>query len=128
MQVATSQNVITIGQALMLWKRARRDRALASKISLLANVPCSTAPTSGHAFELDNGNGAQLGTSRERSIGLSNRVVGGLLLSSWRSRPGRCASLKQPGRVDGGRGRPTAVAVVFVLHWQRKGLAGGGGE
>ncbi len=133
-QVATSQNVITLGQALMLWKRARRDRALAAKVSLLANVPCTMAPTADNEFTLDNGNnGARgrriggwsgvacepgacrdglgvvqghveqrpslaiclharagsVGTARDRSIGLNNRVVGGLLVNTWRTRPGR---------------------------------------
>ena len=73
--MATSQNVITISQALLLWKRARRDRALATKATLLANIPCSSAPTVAQSFLLDNGNIEELGTARERSIGLSNRTA-----------------------------------------------------
>lgn len=81
--------MITIGQALLLWKRARRDRALATKVTLLANIPCSSAPTVAQSFKLDNGNIEVLGTARERSIGLSNRVVGGMLVTTWRSKAGR---------------------------------------
>ena len=58
--MATSQNVISLGQALLLWKRARRDRALAAKVSQLANVPCTTAPTASNGFTLDNGNNGAL--------------------------------------------------------------------
>jgi hypothetical protein len=62
-QVATSQNVITLGQALLVWKRARRDRALSAKVSQLANVPCTMAPTAGNSFLLDNGNNGEPITS-----------------------------------------------------------------
>ncbi len=67
-------------QALSLWKRARRDRALTIKAAKLANSPCNSLPSADNFFNLDNGNSVDTSTARERNIGLTNRVLQGMLL------------------------------------------------
>jgi hypothetical protein len=48
-------------------------------------MPCTNAPLT-NQFTLDNGNSADTGTARERTIGLNNRVIGGLLVHTWRNK------------------------------------------
>ncbi len=67
-------------QALSLWKRARRDRALTIKAAKLANSPCTSLPSADNYFNLDNNNDVDTKTARERNIGLTNRVLQGMLL------------------------------------------------
>ncbi len=43
-KTATYSGVISLTQALALWKRARRERALTIKAAKLANVPCNSLP------------------------------------------------------------------------------------
>jgi phage host-nuclease inhibitor protein Gam len=52
-KVAAQQNIISLAQALELWKRARRDRATATKAAKLANIPCSSQPTQNNLFTID---------------------------------------------------------------------------
>ena len=96
---ATFAKIITITQALALWKKvrsveewnlqefspshppsltplpelpspqARRDRALTAKAALLATVPCTTAPVIHNNFTLDNGISMTINTPRERDVG-----------------------------------------------------------
>lgn len=49
---ASQQGLIDLDQALVLWKRARRDRETAYKQALLSNSPCSTASVENHDFEV----------------------------------------------------------------------------
>lgn len=79
-KTATYQRIISLSQALALWKRARRDKALTEKAAKLANIPCINVPTADNLFTLDNGNIVDTSTARERNIGLTNRVIGGMLL------------------------------------------------
>lgn len=55
--VATQQGVINLYQALAVWKLARRERALSSKLAKLAGSPCSYEPLS-IAFSVNNSNSA----------------------------------------------------------------------
>jgi hypothetical protein len=79
-KTATFSGVITLTQALSLWKRARRDRAMTLRAAALANQPCSPSLAAQYGFALDNGNVVDTSTARERTVGLSNRVLGGMLL------------------------------------------------
>ncbi len=83
-KTATYSGVISLTQALALWKRARRERALTIKAAKLANVPCNSLPSRDNIFLLDNGNSVDNTTSRERNIGLTNRAIQGLLLHQVR--------------------------------------------
>ena len=49
---AAQQGLITQPQALVLWKRARRDRESALKTAVLANTACSTERVENHDFEV----------------------------------------------------------------------------
>jgi len=93
-KTATYQNVITLTQALALWKRARRDRALMDKAAKLATFPCTTKPTVLNNFTLDNGNAVVITTPRERNVGLTNRVISGMLLHSFRTNDTNCTESK----------------------------------
>ncbi|GFR50551.1 hypothetical protein Agub_g12825 [Astrephomene gubernaculifera] len=93
-KTATYQSIITLTQALALWKRARRDRALTLKAAKLANIPCTSDPTSPNYFTLDNGNEVDTTTSRERNVGLTNRVIAGLLLHQTRTNETLCPESK----------------------------------
>jgi hypothetical protein len=61
-------------QALSLWKRARRDRAVTLKAASLANQPCVSTPADPKAFLLDSGGTPPTGTARERYVGLTNHL------------------------------------------------------
>lgn len=76
-------------QALAVWKMARRDRALSNKITKLAGQPCSYEPVS-IEFTVDNLNGRETNTARERTLGLNNRILAGLFLHTWRATNERC--------------------------------------
>ncbi len=60
----------------------RSSRTL--KAVKLANIPCTAATSVDHTFVLDNGNSVNTNTSRERNVGLTNRVIAGLLLHQVR--------------------------------------------
>ncbi|KXZ51016.1 hypothetical protein GPECTOR_14g257 [Gonium pectorale] len=93
-KTATYQNIISLTQALALWKRARRDRALTLKAAKLANIPCTSDPVATNYFSLDNGNAIDTATSRERNVGLTNRVIAGLLLHQTRTNETLCPESK----------------------------------
>lgn len=93
-KTATYQGIISLTQALALWKRARRDRALTLKAAKLANVPCVSTPSTDNNFVLDNGNIVDTSTARERNIGLTNRVISGMLLHQWRTNDTNCTESK----------------------------------
>lgn len=97
-------------QALAVWKLARRDRALSSKITKLAGSPCSYEPAA-IRFSVNNSNAGADATARERRLGLSNRVLAGLLLHTWRTQPQRCP---QSRRVAGA-GRLAAPGALARL-------------
>ena len=68
-KTATFQGIITLSQALSLWKRARRDRALTLKAAKLANTPTTSLPTANNEFFVNTSNSAIEFTPRERNIG-----------------------------------------------------------
>lgn len=91
--VATQQGVINLYQALSVWKLARRERALAAKIAKLAGSPCGYEAAS-VPFSVNNSNAAEPAAARERTLGLNNRVLGGLLLHTWRSADEACPTTR----------------------------------
>ncbi|GLI64894.1 hypothetical protein VaNZ11_008286 [Volvox africanus] len=93
-QNAAFRDIISLSQALALWKRARRDRALTLKAAMLANLPCNSNPVAPNAFTLDNKNNVDDNTSRERNVGLTNRVIAGLLLHQTRTDVTNCTKSK----------------------------------
>jgi hypothetical protein len=91
---ATFAKIINITQALMLWKKARRDQALTLKAATLATTPCQNDPVIHHNYTLDNGRTQPPEAARERNIGLTNRVVGGMLLHQVRTNDTNCTDSK----------------------------------
>eukprot|EP00879_Flechtneria_rotunda_P008905 GHRR01009325.1.p1 GENE.GHRR01009325.1~~GHRR01009325.1.p1 ORF type:complete len:543 (+),score=191.85 GHRR01009325.1:394-2022(+) len=87
--VATQQGVINLYQALAVWKMARRDKALSNKITKLAASPCTYEPQS-IEFSVNNSNNVETNTARERTLGLNNRVLAGLMLHTWRTQDVKC--------------------------------------
>lgn len=81
-------------QALSYWKVARRNRATEKKIYRLANTPCTGSTVLDNSFTVDNGNDPANGTARDRSVGLNNRIIGGLLLHTWRTSRGQCPATR----------------------------------
>lgn len=77
-------------QALAVWKMARRDRAVSNKIAKLAGSPCSYEPAAVQ-FSLNNSNSMEDNTARDRTLGMNNRVLAGLMLHTWRSQDEQCA-------------------------------------
>jgi hypothetical protein len=69
---------------------ARRDRAVSNKIAKLAGSPCSYEPAAVH-FSLNNSNSVEDNTTRDRTLGMNNRVLAGLMLHTWRSQDEQCA-------------------------------------
>ncbi len=59
-------------------------RSLTLKAAQLANVPCTSEPRASNPFALDNDNVVDTTTSRERNVGLTNRVIAGMLLHQVR--------------------------------------------
>ncbi|MEW5311378.1 MAG: hypothetical protein WDW38_003099 [Sanguina aurantia] len=75
---------------LVLWKRTRRDKTVTLKAALLANVPCTSQPLVDNTFSLNNGNAVDVTAARDRTLGLTNRVIGGMLLHQTRSNETAC--------------------------------------
>lgn len=91
---ATFAKIINITQALMLWKKARRDQAVTFKAATLATTPCQNSPVIHNNYTLDNGRDQPQTTARERNIGLTNRVIGGMLLHQVRTNDTNCSDSK----------------------------------
>ncbi len=90
MQVALQQGTISTSQARLLFRSARQTSLSANKTAVLSNSPCTSATTASHEFEVLNYNDTTPDTARERSLGLTNRVIAGMLLHSTRSTPVDC--------------------------------------
>lgn len=101
-------------QALSYWKVARRNRASEAKVYRLANTPCTPTSVTDNLFTVNNGISAVEGTARDRSVGLNNRIVGGILLHTWRAQETACP----PSRFSviqvtcGTNARPTSRACM----------------
>lgn len=115
--VATRQGLISLQTALSFWKVARRNRAAEAKLYRLANAPCVQDAVVPHAFALDNGELPRNATARDRSVGLNNRVIGGMLLHTWRAVRGECPAT-----------RFSAVSGACRLRGSGAGGRGGGGS
>ncbi|KAI8467677.1 MAG: hypothetical protein J3K34DRAFT_480735 [Monoraphidium minutum] len=92
--VATQQGLISLSTALSYWKVARRNRAAEAKLYRLANTPCSAGSVGQHPFSVSNGNGGANDMARDRSVGLNNRIVGGILLHTWRAAEVPCPATR----------------------------------
>jgi hypothetical protein len=75
-------------------------RALTLKQATLANLPCTSNATADNTFLLENNNTMDTTTSRERNVGLTNRVIAGLLLHQVEAGRG---GQRREGAANGGR-------------------------
>uniref|UniRef100_A0A7S0YB92 Polycystin cation channel PKD1/PKD2 domain-containing protein n=1 Tax=Polytomella parva TaxID=51329 RepID=A0A7S0YB92_9CHLO len=94
LKTATYQGTITLLQALQLWKTARRNKAVSTKAATLANIPIQSNPEVDYLFTMENVDFVTYNSSRERDIGLTNRLVGGMFLHVTRVNETTCASSK----------------------------------
>eukprot|EP00887_Chlorella_sp_A99_P002467 scaffold10.g2467.t1 len=92
--LAVQQGVVSLSQALELFRRARRQSLMSAKEALLSNTPCSSSATESYPFTVDSYPDVSIQASRMRLIGLSNRVVAGLLLYVRRGMGGACPSAR----------------------------------
>jgi hypothetical protein len=90
--IALQQDVITLSQALELYRRVRVQMLVASKASVLASIPCTSTTVVEHEFEVEQYLEVPVDTARVRMLGTSNRVIGGLLLFNQRGLPAACAN------------------------------------
>jgi len=91
---APPSSIISITQALALWRKARRDAASTEKAAVLATAVCQLSPVTANNFTLDNGLPLINKTPRERFVGLTNRVVAGLLVYQTRTNETNCTDSK----------------------------------
>eukprot|EP00210_Caulerpa_lentillifera_P005376 g5138.t1 len=99
-KVAYQQNLITLDQAAELWKLARRERLVSDKTSHLSTYRCFPEMVVNHEFIVDNYFEDSLGTSRRRYIGLTNRIIAGMLVHSTRTIPAKCPESRFKDLVD----------------------------
>ncbi|KAK9819873.1 hypothetical protein WJX72_003501 [[Myrmecia] bisecta] len=90
-KVASQQGLISLSQALELWKQARRSQLVATKEATLSNIPCTTDSLTLYGFIVNSYNQQVVNTARERRIGLTNRVIAGMLLQTTRTTPVNCS-------------------------------------
>ena len=88
-QVALQSGTISLSVAIELFKTARLNRAESSKDATLANTPC-TQTIDDYTFTVANYNDSTVTSARERYLGLTNRVIGGMLLQTTRTTPINC--------------------------------------
>ncbi|KAF5832196.1 hypothetical protein DUNSADRAFT_12003 [Dunaliella salina] len=91
---------ITALEALVLYKRTRRDGRIESKRVNLANDPVVRRPTESYMFELRNDPFEKADRARERYVGLTNRVISGLLLHQVRVEDVECGMCDEFGKID----------------------------
>uniref|UniRef100_A0A061RIA9 Polycystin cation channel family n=1 Tax=Tetraselmis sp. GSL018 TaxID=582737 RepID=A0A061RIA9_9CHLO len=92
--VASQQQMITLSDALILWERARVDRLKYDKQVRLSNMQTSNYTAIAHPFVVSRYNSTEPDTARERNIGLTNRVIAGMLLHTTRTEPANCSSTR----------------------------------
>ena len=83
------QGTISLSVGLELYKSARLTQAESTKDATLANDPC-TENEDDYDFTVDNYNDTTTSSARERYLGLTNRVIAGLLLQTTRTTPVNC--------------------------------------
>ena len=88
-QIALQSGTISLSVAIELFKTARLNRAESSKDATLANTPC-TQTIDDYTFTVANYNDSGVTSARERYLGLTNRVIGGMLLQTTRTTPVNC--------------------------------------
>lgn len=88
--VAVQNRVITLADALTLWRKARLDRLKAMKRSLLMNMQTSNYTAVAYPFKLQRYNSTPRVIARERYIGTNNRIIAGMLLHTTRTTPVDC--------------------------------------
>lgn len=89
LQVALQSGTISLSVGTELFKAARLNQAESSKDATLANTPC-TQNTDDYTFTVANYNDSTITSARERYLGLTNRVIGGMLLQTTRTTPVNC--------------------------------------
>jgi len=87
--VALQQGTISLSVATELFKTARLTKAESSKDATLANDPC-TQNEDDYTFSVANYNDTVATSARERYLGLTNRVIAGMLLQTTRTTPINC--------------------------------------
>uniref|UniRef100_A0A6S8IGD5 Polycystin cation channel PKD1/PKD2 domain-containing protein n=1 Tax=Dunaliella tertiolecta TaxID=3047 RepID=A0A6S8IGD5_DUNTE len=85
---------ISAQEALYEWKRTRRNSAVDRRRNLLATKVVNKLPTADNVFEMDNGNKLKESVPRERNVGLTNRVIAGMLLHQVRTEDVNCTDSK----------------------------------
>ena len=88
-QVALQQGTISLSVATELFKTARLTNAESTKDATLANEPC-TENEDDYTFTVANYNDTVVTSARERYLGLTNRVIAGMLLQTTRTTPVNC--------------------------------------
>ncbi|KAL0022694.1 hypothetical protein WJX77_001966 [Trebouxia sp. C0004] len=88
-EVALQQGTISLSVATELFKTARLTKAESSKDATLANDPC-TQNEDDYTFSVANYNDTVVTSARERYLGLTNRVIAGMLLQTTRTTPVNC--------------------------------------
>eukprot|EP00192_Tetraselmis_astigmatica_P001702 CAMPEP_0117652658 /NCGR_PEP_ID=MMETSP0804-20121206/2750_1 /TAXON_ID=1074897 /ORGANISM="Tetraselmis astigmatica, Strain CCMP880" /LENGTH=1606 /DNA_ID=CAMNT_0005458731 /DNA_START=90 /DNA_END=4910 /DNA_ORIENTATION=+ len=88
--VAGQQQMITLEQALTLWRKARIDRLKYQKQVQLSNLQTGNFSTVAYGFSVARYNSTDPDTARERHIGLTNRVIAGMLLHTTRTEAVEC--------------------------------------
>ncbi|KAL3132313.1 hypothetical protein ABBQ32_008891 [Trebouxia sp. C0010 RCD-2024] len=88
-EVALQSGTISLSVGTELFKAARLNQAESSKDANLANTPC-TQNTDDYSFTVANYNDSTITSARERYLGLTNRVIGGMLLQTTRTTPVNC--------------------------------------
>lgn len=89
LQVALEQGTISLSVATELFKTARLTKAESTKDATLANDPC-TENEDDYTFTVANYNDTATTSARERYLGLTNRVIAGMLLQTTRTTPVNC--------------------------------------
>mmetsp|Transcript_27128 Transcript_27128/g.48350 ORF Transcript_27128/g.48350 Transcript_27128/m.48350 type:complete len:1606 (-) Transcript_27128:382-5199(-) len=92
--VAGQQQMITLNDALVLWRKARVDRLKYNKQVRLSNLMTGNYSAVAHSFTVSRYNNSDPNTARERSIGLTNRVIAGMLLHTTRTEPVNCSATR----------------------------------
>ncbi|DBB14252.1 TPA: hypothetical protein ACH3X3_001198 [Trebouxia sp. C0006] len=88
-EVALQQGTISLSVATELFKTARLTKAESTKDATLANDPC-TENEDDYTFAVANYNDTVATSARERYLGLTNRVIAGMLLQTTRTTPVNC--------------------------------------
>lgn len=92
--VAGQQQMISLADALTLWRKARVDRLKYTKQVALSNLQTGNYSAVAHGFSISRYNYTEPATARERHIGLTNRVIAGMLLHTTRTQPVNCSTTR----------------------------------